>query len=244
VLRELTVRAVVLAGCALATVTALSCKDDTDAKIQAAISDHAAILCERLFFCCTTDELRQLPFVDDHAPPTHDGCVAFHTTNGQKYLADTNAEEGAGRVALHVDQSDGCADRTRSLSCVDFHAALVEIHVADAFSLCNSAVVEPLVENGAPCKLYLDCKSGYCETPALGGGGADAGADVLGTCKALPGVGQKCPGAACVPGARCDPATGACVALVAAGGSCQVDAECRSGACNGGKCVSPGRCGG
>ena len=244
--RQLTARAVVLGGCAAVAVTALpslSCKDDTDAKIQAAISDHAAILCDHLFSCCTPTELAELPFVDDHAPPTHDGCVAFHTKNGQTYIADTNAEQAAGRVALHVDESSACADRIRELSCTDFHATLAQIHVADAFSLCTSAIVEPLVDDGGPCKLYLDCRSGYCETPP-DGSGSDAGADVRGTCKPIPRVGQKCPGGACAPGARCDPATAACVALVGAGHACEIDAECASGACTNGKCISPGRCGG
>ena len=239
-LRELTI----LAGSTAVGVMAFACKDDTDAKIQAAISDHAAILCAQLFTCCTPTELQQLPFVDDHNPPTQDGCVAFHTQNGQSYVASTNAEEAAGRVAIHVDESSGCADRTRGLSCADFHAALVQLHVADAFSLCTSAIVEPLVDDGGPCKLYLDCKSGYCETPSGGATSADAGADALGTCKPLPAIGQKCPGGACASGARCDPSTAACVRLVGSGGACQIDAECASGACNGGTCVSPGRCGG
>src|SRR5262249_39725754 len=141
-----------------ATASVVACKDDKDAALQRAVTDHAQILCDHFFSCCTTAELQQLAFVDEvkpPTPPTREGCVALHTRTGQGYVGDTNAEEGAGRVALHVDESEACAAETRDLSCAAFHARLVKFHLGDAFALCNSAIVEPLVANGGPCKLYL-----------------------------------------------------------------------------------------
>jgi hypothetical protein len=220
----------------------VACKTDKDKLVQQAVSDHSTILCDHLFACCTSAELADLPFVDDKTPPTHDGCVAFHTQNGQQYVGDTNAEEGAGRIAIHVEASGACADQTRALDCKDFHDRLVKVHVADAFALCNSAIVEPLVADGGQCRLYLDCTSGYCEMPK--GTAPDAGPDVLGTCKPMPKENEPCPGLQCADGLRCSSSQNKCVKLIAAGGNCLEDDECVNGACRGGKCVSPGQCGG
>jgi hypothetical protein len=223
-------------------VGGVACKDDKDAALQRAVTDHSQILCDHIFSCCNTAEIAQMAFVDDKKPADHDGCVALHTRTGQGYIADTDAEEAAGRVALHVDQSDACAAETRGLNCADFHARLVKVHLEDAFALCNSAIVEPLVANGGQCKLYFDCQSGYCDAPVSGK--ADGGAEVLGTCKPLPSAGQPCPGAVCADGLRCDPKTTTCTKLVATNGACQQDDECVSGSCPAGKCITPGRCGG
>jgi hypothetical protein len=234
-------------GAAIALAVAVlldACKgDDKAAEIERAVGDHAEILCERLFSCCSEAELAELAFVDEKTPPTHDGCVDFHKKTAAGYAAITNDEEGAGRVAIHIDQSGGCADSTRSLSCADFHARILRIHLGDAFALCNSAIVEALVDNGGKCKLYLDCTSGYCELPP-GRPGVDAGADVFGTCKPAPKTGEHCPSGECAAGLRCDPVKTTCAPLVAKDGACQADDECASGACRGGKCASPGKCGG
>ena len=119
-----------------------------------------------------------------------------------------------------------------------------QLHVGDAFKLCTTDVVEPLVADGAKCRLYLDCKGGACELPPGTSAGADAGPEALGTCKALPKDGKPCLVDGCAEGHRCDLDKGICLRLVAVGAACDADDACASGACRGGKCVSPGRCGG
>jgi hypothetical protein len=63
-------------------------------------------------------------------------------------------------------------------------------------------------------------------------------------CKALPGADERCVVDGCAAGLRCDPSTARCTLLLTAGSECLADDACASSACRGGRCVSPGRCGG
>jgi hypothetical protein len=224
-------------ACVAALVAA--CSKDSDPNLPV-VSDNAQALCDRLFSCCTPSELEGFRFVDDHTPPTHDGCIAFHTNNGTSDLTTNAAEVAAGRIAVHLDRSSGCIATLQAASCAEFYARLVHLHVGDAFSLCNSVIVEPLVSNGGKCKVYLDCQSGYCEIPASAT--PDAGG-AGGTCKPAPKANEPCT-SECGDGLRCDPTTALCQPLAPAGGDCTTPEACKSGACQSGKCVSPGKCGG
>jgi hypothetical protein len=219
-----------------------ACGDDDAGKTAAerAMEDNAVVLCDRLFSCCTPAELGALAFVDEKSPPTHEGCIAYHQKTAREYVELTNAEAAAGRVALHLDRSGACVAERRGESCSAFHARLPRLHLGDAYALCNGAVVEPLVADESRCRLYLDCKSGNCE-----GASADtASPEPAGTCKPIPKDGEPCAVDGCAEGLRCDPDTTRCAPLVQKGGSCLADDACASGACRGGRCVSPGRCGG
>jgi hypothetical protein len=231
---------------AAALVAAGACNGDEKEKTasELAAEENARVLCERLFSCCTPAELAALPFVVERPPPTLDGCVEYHTRVGLEYVAVTEAEAAAGRVALHTDRSPACVTELREATCSAFHARLRGLHVGDAFALCNPVVVEPLVEDDAACRFYLDCRGGHCALPAGAGTGADAGPEATGTCKALPPAGAACADDACAEGLRCDPDTGKCVKLGEEGDACDADDACASAACRGGKCASPGRCGG
>ena len=209
----------------------VACGDDEDpnAATLEAIDENSKALCERIFSCCSQSELADLSFVDTKSPPSLAGCIALHSQNGRDYKATTDAEQGAGHVAIHLERSPACVAEVRALSCSDFHARLVRVHLGDAFAMCNSAVVEPLQPDGETCTQYFACKGGICDT----------------TCKTFPAEGQACnPDQGCAEGKRCDPDTKTCKALVAKNGDCTYDDECASGACGNGKCVTPGRCGG
>lgn len=237
--RSLVVATVVVS----AVTTSAACSDDKEKTAsELAVEANAQVLCERLFSCCTPPELDALPFVDDQEPPTQEGCVAYHTKTALGFLGLTEGAAAAGRLALHVDRSNACVETIRSESCAAFHARLPRLHLADAYALCNSTVVDPLVDDEGPCTLYLDCKGGFCQTPE--GGAADGKPDAKGTCKPLPKEGLRCVVDGCAPGLRCDPDANLCVTFIEAGGACVDDNACASGACRGGKCVSPGRCGG
>lgn len=235
-------RSVLVFGGFLAAVVACSSSDNPNAANEAAIDANARALCTQLFQCCSQSELAALSFVDSTTPPTLDGCIALHSQNGRAYEGVTNAEAAAHRVAIHLEKSDACVTQVKALSCSDFHARLVRIHLGDIFSLCQSDVVEPLVANDQACRFYFDCQGGSC----VGGDAeeADAGADAKGKCAALPPAGQPCASDGCAPGSHCDLDTNTCEALVAKGGACVSDDACTSGACEDGKCISPGRCGG
>ncbi len=219
-----------------------ACGDDEKSPAEIAAEANADVLCERLFSCCTPNELDALPFVDEKKPPTREGCVAYHAKTATSFLALTDRAAAAGRVAVHLDRSAACVEKLRAETCSEFHRRLPKLHLGDAYGLCNPDVVEPRVEDGQSCTLYLDCKGGFCETP--GGGAGDGGAETDGTCKSLPKAGERCVIDGCAPGFRCDPETTLCEAYREAGEDCVDDNACASGACRGGKCVSPGRCGG
>jgi hypothetical protein len=218
----------------------LACSDDEKTPSQLAVEQNAEVLCDRIFSCCTPSDLVDLAYVDEKSPPTRDGCVAFHVKTAAEYAALTDGEAKAGRVATHFDRSGTCIQEQRAESCSELYARLARIHLGDAFALCNAAVVEPLVEDGSPCKLYLDCKSGYCDL----GGQIPTDDQVLGTCKPRPTVGGPCGEGGCAEGLRCDPITSSCVPLAPRGGECVSDDACAGGACRGGVCASPGKCGG
>jgi hypothetical protein len=208
--------------------------DDEDERLRGAVEDHSRILCERLFACCAEGELAEIAFVDEKRPPTYEGCIAYHRKVGESYLGPTKAAADRGNVAIHLERSAACADETRALACSDLHERLLRVHLGDAFVLCNSEIVEPLVEDGGACETYLECTSGYC---VVGGKGA-------GTCRPIPKTREACPTGECALGLRCAPETRTCVGLVAKGGTCTADDECESGACRDGRCISPGLCGG
>lgn len=208
-----------------------ACSDDEDpnAATFEAIDENSKALCEKIFSCCSQAELADLSFVDTKTPPSLAGCIALHSQNGRDYKAATEAEQAAGRVSIHLDRSAACVAEVRGLSCSAFHTRLVRVHLGDAFGMCNAAVVEPLVADGADCGQYFSCKGGVCDTK----------------CKAFPAAGQACvPDQGCAEGMRCDPDAKICKALVPKNGDCSYDDECASGACGTGKCVTPGRCGG
>lgn len=210
----------------------VACGEDEDpnAATLSAIDDNANALCEKIFSCCSEAELADLSFVDTKSPPSLAGCIALHAQNGRDYKAVTDAELAAGRIAVHLDRSAACVAEVRGLSCSDFHARLVRVHLGDAFGMCNPAVVEPLVADGAACSQYFSCRGGICDAE---------------TCKSFPTAGAACvPDQGCAEGMRCDPDSKTCKALVPKNGECTYDDECASGACGNGKCVAPGRCGG
>ncbi len=221
--------------------THAGCSDDEKSASEKAAEANAELLCDRLFSCCAEAELMALPFVSEDSPPSRAGCVELHRKTALEYLGITEAEGAAGRLAIHLDENEACASEIEGESCSAFHARLRRLHVGDAYALCNPAVVEPLVPNGEPCRIFLACKSGYCELPP----GVDAGAQPSGVCKSLPASGERCrPEDGCRDGGRCDPDTLVCEPLGSTGAPCVVDDACASGACRDGQCVSPGRCGG
>lgn len=209
----------------------VACSDDPDpnAAKDAAIDANAKVLCERIFACCSQSELADLSFVDVKSPPTQDGCVALHQKNGRDYKPPTDKAAAEGKVSVKLEKSDACVAEIRALSCSEFHARIIRLHLGDAYGLCNPAVVEPLVADGQPCASYLECKSGSCER---------------GTCKPFPAAGQPCASDGCAVGMRCNPDTLVCETLIAKGEACTADDACASGACRSGKCATPGRCGG
>lgn len=210
----------------------VACGDDDgnpDAAKDAAIDANAKVLCNRIFSCCSQSELADLSFVDVKSPPTLDGCIALHAKNGRDYKPPTDEAAAAGKVLVHLEKSEACVAEIEKLSCSDFHARLVRLHLGDAYGLCNPAVVESLVADGKECKTYLDCKSQSCER---------------GVCKPFPAAGQPCAPDGCAAGMRCNPDTLVCEVLVAKGEACTSDDACASGACRSGKCATPGRCGG
>jgi hypothetical protein len=212
----------------LFAVLAACSGDDEDERLRALVDDHSRILCERLFACCAEGELAEIPFVDEKRPPTYEGCIAYHRKVGESYLGPTKAAAERGAATLHLDRSGACADETRAIPCSDLRERLLRVHLGDAFVLCNAELVEPRVEDGAPCESYLECTSGYC---------------VAGTCKPIPKTREPCPTGECATGLRCAPETQTCIALFPKGAPCTADDECGSGACRDGKCISPGLCG-
>lgn len=210
-------------------IVACSDDDDPNAATLSAIDENAKVLCEKIFSCCSEAELADLSFVDTKSPPSLSGCIALHSQNGRDYKAATDTEATAKRISVHLDKSPACVTEVRGLSCSEFHARLVRVHLGDVFSMCNSAIVEPLLADGAQCGQYFSCKGGICD----------------GTCKSFPAIGAACtPDQGCGDGNRCDPELKTCKALVQKNGDCSNDDECASGACGNGKCVTPGRCGG
>jgi hypothetical protein len=223
-----------LGACAL--LVGVACSDDEKSASEIAAEDNAALLCNRLFACCAESELAALPFVADDSPPTREGCLALHRRTALEYVAVTESEETEGRIALHVDRSASCVADLGRESCADFHVRLRRLHVGDAYALCNPAIVEPLVEDGRPCRLYLGCRSGYCQ----GASNEDEG-----TCAPLPIDGEPCRVVdGCAGDLHCDADALRCKPLVPTGDPCVVDEECSSGACRDRRCASPGRCGG
>jgi hypothetical protein len=228
---------------ALITIASAACSgEDEKTASELAVEANAQVLCERLFSCCTPPELDALPFVDERKPPTQEGCVAYHTKTALGFLSLTEGTAATGRVALHVDRSSSCVEKVRSESCGAFHSRLPRLHLADAYALCNTDIVEPLVDDERPCTLYLDCKGGFCRTPE--GSAADGGTETNGTCKSLPKASVRCVVDGCAEGLRCDRDTTLCKPFIEVGGDCLDDNACASGACRGRRCVSPGRCGG
>lgn len=227
----------------LVTISNAACSSDKEKSAsELAVEANAQVLCERLFSCCTPVELDALPFVDETDPPTEEGCVAYHTKTGLSYLAVTEGAANAGRAGLHVDASEACVETIRAETCSEFHSRLPRLHLGDAYSLCNTAIVEPGVDDGGACTLYIDCKGGFCATAS--GDAADGSENAEGTCKALPTAGQRCLAGACAEGFHCDADTAVCQPYIELGKACLDDNACATGACRGGKCVSPGLCGG
>ncbi len=91
-------------------------------------------------------------------------------------------------------------------------------------------VCKPRVEDGKPCPYPTACK----ETALCTGG----------TCQPLPDVGEEClngvPGAGgyCRSKSVCDPVTLVCGPGLEVGEACRDSAECSSGLCDDGECIS------
>jgi hypothetical protein len=97
----------------------------------------------------------------------------------------------------------------------------------------------PLLDDGAECRANEFCQSGFCDGLFQGPGG-------VGTCAALPGLGEPCDGR-CAAGLACDFSSGMPVCSETGGENqaCNPEAtrledQCDAGLrCNGQRCVRP-----
>lgn len=231
---------------AVATAALAACGDGGDAGPDAAAevslvrapSGYAAAYCERLFECCTADEITEM--LPGALPPVTDlASCRDHVTRvfGNEFVDDTMRAEAAGHARYDGVAMAACLAHVRDDPC--------EL-LARAFRLMTlpedcPPVRIPLAAIGASCDHDFQCTSDYCE------GGTET---QRGVCRPLPALGEVCPDSRCIAGTYCDrnsdPA-GRCAALRLAGEPCTSFLECVDFACPGapdGVCGPPSTCNG
>lgn len=185
---------------------------------DALFGELAAVYCERVFACCTTDERRLIgiiPYVDER-PEIPD--VAACTT----YMTEMIRMHGyIGQLAPAVESGALSYDGARAAACLDEFAALS----CDAFGrsfdqVRNMSRCQPFVATkatGDACEYDQQCPTDYC---------FDA------VCADKPAAGAPCPAGTCADGLFCDSfGDGTCQTPRADGAECVFHDDCASGYC-------------
>lgn len=176
----------------------------------------AQAYCERVFACCTADELALFEVMPSLGPPPAVTTEAQCRAHIQAFIEALNVLGvlkpfiDAGEIVYDEARRDACNAALAAMACTEFNKHTLLIATGG-----HCLPIRGTIEDGGACVLAQACKSGYC-------GGA-------GTCGPRPGVGQACAGE-CADGAWCD--AGTCAAKEPNGSACGRDEECVSEFCD------------
>jgi hypothetical protein len=167
------------------------------------------LICEKMFSCCSTADLKDNPDVGNNVA----SCVAGLDREATFMLADVVASVEQGRLVYRGDKMAECIARFKSMSCAE---AKMPAGDKDVTALCKPAF-EPRVPVGGACTDYWDCAGGWCA--------GDLG-DLQDHCAPIKLEGEECDeGAECASG-MCDDEERVCAKRPAGSGNvCAIGTE-------------------
>lgn len=182
------------------------------------VNDVAAAQCQKMFECCTTEELGEVFSgldVDDEA-----SCEEAIQVQSDAFLrpALQHAVE-QDRVEILEDGLSSCVNAIADQDCADFRPRAS----ADVLTRrgCTNAV-EPQLTLSAFCSEDFECETRFCSRPA---------AETEGACKNPPKVDEPCINDRCGDGLVCG-VDGFCVEKLGLGALCTRNADCDSDRCS------------
>ena len=183
-----------------------------------------AAQCARVFRCCS---VAQVQAIYGSSVTDESTCVAQLRPLGDLTATQLGEQQSGGRLRYDGAAAAACFQKMGTAACT------ATSNEPDNIPECSAYIV-PLVETGGACSADLECKTGFCDRPAV------SGAD--GVCAVVPTKGMPCT-SRCAPGSTCD-LTGMCVDPKPDGSTCFVDEDCVSGNCDnpnltGGTCAAP-----
>ena len=167
------------------------------------------LICEKVFSCCSADDLKNNPEVGTDVA----SCVAGLDGEASFLLANVAASVEQGRIIYHGDKLAECIAEMKNRSC---EQAKMPPGDKDITQLCAPAF-EPQVPIGGACTEFWDCIGGWCA--------GDFG-DLNDRCIPLQPVGGDCDeGPECQSG-MCDEEDRVCEARPAGSGNiCAIGTE-------------------
>jgi hypothetical protein len=174
--------------------------------------EFAAVVCHKIFTCCTASEISSTVGTVDEAT-----CRSDMVANGSSSLL--KSEVAGGLVIYHGDRARSCLDMVAALPCEQW--ALDDKLLR--FPVCQT-ITEGTLATGTACAADDECSGGHC--------GSSTGASV---CAAPAELGQSCTFAKCVPGLACrtdqSQSPGICGTTLPDGASCFDSNDCAIGYC-------------
>ncbi|MEZ4383865.1 MAG: hypothetical protein R3A79_21210 [Nannocystaceae bacterium] len=193
----------------------------TDAE-SSAYEELAEAYCEKLFGCCTNDELAaELAFYDP-TPTDVPSCVELFAGLLSYEASSIAGAAEAGRLAYDEGALQGCAQAIRDAGCDQWWEGGDPFRDLVDDPAC-AAIVTPKVADGGACGHDRECVSDRC----------DLVADVCQAAAA--GLGGPCTTSYdCEHPYRCDsdPNDPSCVEPLAPGEACTRSSECGYGVCD------------
>jgi hypothetical protein len=122
--------------------------------IEQMASQMRQLICEKVFSCCSADDLKNNPMVGTDVA----SCVAKLDAESSYLLGDVVASVQQGRLIYHGDKLAECMAEVRNRSC---DQAKMPPGDRDVTQLCAPAF-EPQVPIGGACTEFWDCIGGWC----------------------------------------------------------------------------------
>jgi hypothetical protein len=182
------------------------------------VQQLASAQCEKLFECCSDDELQTVFGMLDASDP--DACREALRSQAEAFLQPALERSIASdAVQLDDDALDRCVTALQARSCAQFEpSASVDVLSVQG---CTD-VVQPKLTLSAFCAEDFECQTGFCSRPP---------AESQGACKNPPAVGEPCLNERCGPGLYCGD-DDLCAEKLGVGQICTRNAECRGDNCS------------